>query len=74
MLIKLWVPTSVIYGPIYPPSNYKILINIAHWVVALMLMDIGYTLYMDIFPGKNLSSFKLVNKDLIYWSVLSSSR
>ena len=28
----------------------------------------------DILPGEDLSSIKLANMDLIYWSVLSSSR
>ena len=36
-----------------------------------LTMDIEY---VDILTEENLSSFQTVNMDLIYWSVLSSSR
>ena len=36
-----------------------------------LTMDIEY---VDILTEENLSSFQTVNMDLIYWSVISSSR
>ena len=34
----------------------------------------GYTIYVDIINGEKLSSIKVANMDIIYWSVHSRSK